>query len=143
MFNAATGQWEWVADQSAVENAQNKISSAEEAYAKELKSQAIQELENAKSAGLALEDIVLGPALSAVALLSEETDEFQNFARALNAVYGVGSFLQSTEGSTKAIATADSHDINYTFGNVTLTEEQASSMSVAELARKLQVLKIS
>ena len=143
MYNAATGQWEWVSDNKTVSKAQESLTKAEDAYAQELKSQAIKELENAKEAGLALEDIVLGPALSAVALMAEETDEFQNFARALNAVYGVGSFLQSTEGSSKVISTADSHDVHYTFGNVTLTEEQASSMSVAELAKKLSVLKIS
>ena len=143
MYNATTGQWEWVSDNKTVGKAQESLTKAEEAYAKELKSQAITELKNAKEAGLALEDIVLGPALSAVALMAEETDEFQNFARALNAVYGVGSFLQSTEGSSKVISTADSHDVHYTFGNVTLTEEQASSMSVAELAKKLSVLKIS
>lgn len=143
MYNAATGQWEWVSDNKTVSKAQESLTKAEEAYAKELKSQAITELKNAKEAGLALEDIVLGPALSAVALMAEETDEFQNFARALNAVYGVGSFLQSTEGSSNVISTADSHDVHYTFGNVTLTEEQASSMSVAELAKKLSVLNIS
>ena len=76
--------------------------------------------------------------------MAESSPEFQTFARALNAVYGVGSYLASTEGSSKVISTAnDSHDTIYTFGNITLTEEQASSMSVAELARKLQVLKIS
>lgn len=143
IFNSATGQWEWVSDNKTVSKAQESLTKAEDAYAEELKSQAIKELENAKDAGLALEDIVLGPALSAVALMAEETDEFQNFARALNAVYGVGSFLQSTEGSSKVISTADSHDVHYTFGNVTLTEEQASSMSVAELAKKLSVLNIS
>lgn len=143
MYNAATGQWEWVSDNKTVGKAQESLTKAEEAYAKELKSQAITELKNARDAGLALEDIVLGPALSAVALMAEETDEFQNFARALNAVYGVGSFLQSTEGSSNVISTADSHDVHYTFGNVTLTEEQASSMSVAELAKKLSVLNIS
>ena len=90
-----------------------------------------------------LNEVVLGPALSAVALMAENSNEFQNFARALNAVYGVGSYLSSTEGSSKVISTADSHDVNYTFGNVTLTEDQASSMSVAELAKKLSVLKIS
>jgi len=143
MYNSATGQWEWVSDNKTVSKAQESLTKAEDAYAEELKSQAIKELENAKDAGLALEDIVLGPALSAVALMAEETDEFQNFARALNAVYGVGSFLQSTEGSSTVIPTTDSHDVNYTFGNITLTEEQASSMSVAELAKKLSVLQIS
>lgn len=143
MYNSATGQWEWVADQDKISSAQQKLTSAEEGYADEVKSQAIKELEAMRDTVTDLNDVILGPALSKVAMMAENSNEFQNFARALNAVYGVGSFMQSTEGTTKAISTADSHDTVYTFGNVTLTEEQASSMSVAELAKKLQVLKIS
>ena len=143
MFNAATGQWEWVADSKKITSAQESLSKAEEAYADEVKSQAIKELEALKDTVVDLNEVVLGPALSTVISMAENSDEFQNFARALNAVYGVGSYLSSTEGSSKVISTADSHDTIYSFGNVTLTSEQASSMSVAELAQKLQVLKIS
>lgn len=144
MYNAQTGQWEWVADQKTVKSAQESLTKAEKNYNDEVKDQAVKELQNMRDSGANLEDVVLGPALSAVALMAESSPEFQTFARALNAVYGVGSYLASTEGSSKVISTAnDSHDTIYTFGNITLTEEQASSMSVAELARKLQVLKIS
>lgn len=144
MYNAATGQWEWVADQSKVKAAQESLTKAEQSYAGEVKDQAIKELERLRDTMADLNNVILGPALSAIALKAESSDEFQNFARALNAVYGVGSYLNSTEGSSKAISTAtDSHDTFYTFGNITLTEEEASSMSVAELAQKLQVLKIS
>lgn len=143
MYNAATGQWEWVADQSQVASAQEKVSKAEEDYADEVKSQAVKEIQAMRDTVAKLNEVVLGPALSAVALMAEDSDEFQNFARALNAVYGVGSYLSSTEGSSKVIATTDSHNTTYTFGDVSLTEEQASSMSVAELARRLSVLKIS
>lgn len=143
MYNAATGQWEWVADQSQVDSAQKSLADAEEAYSEEVKNQAIAEIKAMKDTVHDLNEVVLGPALSAVAMMAETTDQFQNFARALNAVYGVGSYLQSTEGSSKVLSTADSHDTIYTFGNVTLTEEEASTMSVAQLAQKLQVLKIS
>lgn len=143
-YNAATGQWEWVADQSKIKSAQESLTKAEESYSEEVKDQAIKELEKLRDTMADLNNVILGPALSAILLKSESSEEFQNFARALNAVYGVGSYLSSTEGSSKVISTAnDSHDTIYTFGNVTLTEEQASSMSVAELAQKLQVLKIS
>lgn len=142
-YNAATGQWEWVADQSKVKSAQESLTKAEESYATEVKDQAIKELERLRDTMADLNDVILGPALTAVMMKAESSDEFQNFARALNSVYGVGSFLASTEGSSKVMSTADSHDTIYTFGNVTLTEEQASSMSVAQLAQKLQVLKIS
>lgn len=142
-YNAATGQWEWVADQSKVKSAQESLTKAEEGYAEAVKDQAIKELERLRDTMADLNDVILGPALTAVMMKAESSDEFQNFARALNSVYGVGSFLASTEGSSRVMSTADSHDTIYTFGNVTLTEEQASSMSVAQLAQKLQVLKIS
>ena len=142
-YNAATGQWEWVADQSKIKTAQESLTKAEENYSKEVKDQAISELERLRDTMADLNDVVLGPALSAIISQSESSDTFQNFARALNAVYGVGSYLSSTAGSSKVLSTADSHDTIYTFGNVTLTEEEASSMSVAQLARRLQVLKIS
>lgn len=143
MYNAATGQWEWVADQSKVSSAQEKLSKAEDSYADEVKSQAVKELQTMRDTVTDLNNVILGPALSSVVTMAENSNEFQNFARALNAVYGIGSYLTSTEGNPKAISTADSHDTVYTFGNVTLTEEQASSMSVAQLAQKLSVLKIS
>lgn len=143
-YNAATGQWEWVADQAKVKSAQDTLTKAEENYSKEVKDQAIKELENLRDTMADLNDVILGPALSAIMTQAESSDVFQNFARALNGVYGVGSFLASTEGSSKVLSSSsDSHDTFYTFGNVTLTEEEASSMSVAELASRLQVLKIS
>lgn len=143
-YNAATGQWEWVRDEAKVKSAQESLTKAEKDYADEVKDQAIQEIEKMRDTLADLNEVVLGPALTSVMAMAESSSEFQNFARALNAVYGVGSYLSSTEGSSKVISTAsDSHDTIYTFGNVTLTEEQASTMSVAQLAQKLQVLKIS
>lgn len=142
-FNASTGQWEWVADQSKIKSAQESLTKAEKDYAEEVKDSAIKELERLRDTMADLNNVVLGPALSAIMLKAESSDEFQNFARSLNAVYGIGSYLGSTQGSSKVLSTKDSHDTIYTFGNVTLTEEQASSMSVAELAKKLRVLKIS
>lgn len=144
MYNASTGQWEWVRDEAKVKSAQESLTKAEKDYADEVKDQAIQEIERMRDTMADLNDVVLGPALTSVMAMAESSNEFQNFARALNAVYGVGSYLSSTEGSSKVISTAsDSHDTIYSFGNVTLTEEQASTMSVAQLAQKLQVLKIS
>lgn len=143
-YNAATGQWEWVRDEAKVKSAQESLTKAEKDYADEVKDQAVKEIEKMRDTLADLNDVVLGPALTSVMAMAESSNEFQNFARALNAVYGVGSYLGSTEGSSRVISTAnDSHDTIYTFGNVTLTEEQASTMSVAQLAQKLQVLKIS
>lgn len=143
MYNAATGQWEWIADDKQIQSAKEKVTSAEETYNDAVKKQAIEELKKMKESVTDLSDVVLGPALSAVVTMSETSDEFQNFARALDAVFGVGSFLQYTEGTTKALSTVDSHDTNYSFGGVSLTEEQAASMTLKELAQMLQVLKLT
>lgn len=143
IYNAETGQWEWVADQKNIDTAQKNLDKAEKNYADELKDQAIKELEAMKDTITDLNDVVLGPALSAVALMAESSDEFQNFARALNAVYGVGTFLASTEGNPNAIDTVDSHDTVYTFGDIVLTEEQASTTTLAQLAQMLNVLNIT
>lgn len=143
MYNAATGQWEWIADNKQIQGAREKVTSAEENYNSAVKKQAIEELKKMKENVSDLSDVVLGPALSAVVTMSESTEEFQNFARALNAVFGVGSFLQSTEGTTKALSTVDSHDTHYSFGGVDITPEQAGSMTLKQLAEMLQVLKLT
>ncbi len=143
IYNAATGQWEWVADQKSVSSAQKNLESAEKNYADEVKSQALAELKAMRDTVTDLNDVILGPALSAVVTMAQDSAEFQNFARALNAVFGVGTFLNSTDGNPNAIATTDSHDVIYTFGNVTLTADQAANMSVAELAKMLSVLKLT
>lgn len=143
IYNAATGQWEWVADQKAVSSAQKNLESAEKNYADEVKSQALAELKAMRDTVTDLNNVILGPALSAVVTMAQDSAEFQNFARALNAVFGVGTFLNSTDGNPNAIATTDSHDVIYTFGNVTLTADQAANMSVAELAKMLSVLKLT
>lgn len=140
IYNSATGQWEWVADQSKVQSAEKALDTAESNYTDTVKSEALAELKRLKETATDLTEVVLGPALSTVAMMAESTAEFQAFARALNAVYGVGSFLGSTEGSNSVISTTDSHDTIYTFGNISLTSEQAQSMTVAQLAQQLQVL---
>lgn len=143
IYNAETGQWEWIADQKKIDAAREKIDSAQESYNDAVKKQAIEELKKMGENVSDLSDIVLGPALSAVVTMSEDSQEFQNFAAALNAVFGVGSFLQSTEGTTSALSTVDSHDTHYSFGGVDITPEQAGSMTLAQLAQMLQVLKIT
>ena len=143
IYNAETGQWEWIADQKKIDAAREKIDSAQESYNDAVKKQAIEELKKMGENISDLSDIVLGPALSAVVTMSEDSQEFQNFAAALNAVFGVGSFLQSTEGTKSALSTVDSHDTHYSFGGVDITPEQAGSMTLAQLAQMLQVLKIT
>lgn len=143
IFNAATGQWEWVADQSKVASAEKSVATAEKNYTDTVKSEALSELKRLKESAADLTDVVLGPALSTVAQMAESAQEFQNFARALDAVYGVGTFLNSTEGSTKALSTVDSHDTVYSFNGLKLTDAQAQSMTVAELAKSLSILNLT
>lgn len=143
IYNAATGQWEWVADQSKISSAQKSVESAEKNYTDTVKSEAMAELKRLKDSAADLTDVVLGPALSTVAQMAESTQEFQNFARALDAVYGVGSFLNSTEGSSKVLSTVDSHDTVYSFNGLKLTDAQAQSMTVAELAKSLSILNLT
>ena len=75
--------------------------------------------------------------------MGSDTSEFQAFAQALHAVYGVGSYLVGTQGSSKVLPTNDSHDTVYSFGDLVLTEEQASTMTLKQLAQQLQVLKLT
>lgn len=144
IYNAETGQWEWISDQSKVSNAQQNLENAEKTYADEVKSQAIAELKAMRDTLVDLNEVVLGPALSAVVTMAEDSKEFQAFAEALNAVYGIGTYLSSTIGSTSVLGGgSDSHDTVYSFGDLVLTEEQASTMTLAQLAKKLQVLKLT
>lgn len=142
IFNGETNQWEWIADQEKVKSAEESLASAEEDYADEVKSQALEELRAMRDTITDLNDVVLGPALSAVTTMAEDSAEFQAFAKALDAVFGVGSFLQSTAGSEKVLPGSDSHDTVYSFGDIKLTEEQAGSLTLKQLAEQLRVLKI-
>lgn len=144
IYNAETGQWEWISDQSKVSTAQQNLENAEKTYADEVKSQALAELKAMGDTIADLNEVVLGPALSAVVTMAEDSKEFQAFAEALNAVYGIGTYLSSTIGSTSVLGGgSDSHDTVYSFGDLVLTEEQASTMTLAQLAQKLQVLKLT
>ena len=143
IYNAATGQWEWIADEKQIKSAEENLKKAEQSYADEVKSQALEELKAMRDTISNLNDIVLGPALSTVATMGSDSAEFQAFAQALNAVYGVGSYLVGTEGSSKVLPTTDSHDTVYSFGDLVLTEEQASTMTLKQLAQQLQVLKLT
>lgn len=143
IYNAATGQWEWIADEKQVKSAEENLKKAEQSYADEVKSQALEELKSMRDTISNLNDIVLGPALSTVATMGSDTSEFQAFAQALHAVYGVGSYLVGTQGSSKVLPTNDSHDTVYSFGDLVLTEEQASTMTLKQLAQQLQVLKLT
>lgn len=232
MYNAATGQWEWIADQKAVQSAQDQLKKAQDALDKFRKDQeydaavaAIKaqqdavnarydELENkwkeilesveeplreiadiladvAKSgtdrqkgetgnvkslaeriadfiatnpSGWKLpgydsggvlrgmggvkatneDEIILGPALSAKILTPTPNAQFDAFARALGAVYGMPNAGIPTAPTNSYGASTDSHDTVYSFpGGINLTEQQANTTTLGELARQLRILNLT
>lgn len=232
MYNAATGQWEWIADQKAVQSAKDQLKKAQDALDKFRKDQeydaavaAIKaqqdavnarydELENkwkeilesveeplreiadiladvAKSgtdrqkgetgnvkslaeriadfiatnpSGWKLpgydsggvlrgmggvkatseDEIVLGPALSAKILTPTPNAQFDAFARALGAVYGMPNAGIPTAPTSSYGASADSHDTVYSFpGGINLNEQQANTTTLGEIARQLRILNLT
>lgn len=232
MYNAATGQWEWIADQKAVQSAQDQLKKAQDALDKYRKDQdynaavaaikAQQDAVNARydelenkwkeilesveeplreiadiladvarsgtdrqmgetgnvkslaelianfiatnpsgwklpgydSGGVlrgmggvkatSEDEIVLGPALSAQILTPTPNAQFDAFARALGAVYGMPNAGIPTAPTNSYGATADSHDTVYSFpGGINLTEQQANTTTLGELARQLRILNLT
>ena len=232
MYNAATGQWEWIADQKAVQSAKDQLKKAQDALDKYRKDQeydaavaaikAQQDAVNARydelenkwkeilesveeplreiadiladvarsgtdrqkgetgnvkslaeliadfiatnpsgwklpgydSGGVlrgmggvkatSEDEIVLGPALSAKILTPTPNAQFDAFARALGAVYGMPNAGIPTAPTNSYGATADSHDTVYSFpGGINLTEQQANTTTLGELARQLRILNLT
>lgn len=233
MYNAATGQWEWIADQKAVQSAKDQLKKAQDALDKFRKDQeydaavaaikAQQDAVNARydelenkwkeilesveeplreiadiladvarsgtdrqkgetanvkslaelianfiatnpsgwklpgydSGGVLRgmggvkatgeDEIVLGPALSAKILTPTPNAQFDAFARALGAVYGMPNAAGIPTTPTNSYgASADSHDTVYSFpGGINLTEQQANTTTLGELARQLRILNLT
>ena len=232
MYNAATGQWEWIADQKAVQSAKDQLKKAQDALDKYRKDQeydaavaaikAQQDAVNARydelenkwkeilesveeplreiadiladvarsgtdrqkgetgnvkslaeliadfiatnpsgwklpgydSGGVlrgmggvkatSEDEIVLGPALSAKILTPTPNAQFDAFARALGAVYGMPNAGIPTAPTNSYGASADSHDTVYSFpGGINLTEQQANTTTLGEIARQLRILNLT
>lgn len=232
MYNAATGQWEWIADQKAVQSAKDQLKKAQDALDKYRKDQeydaavaaikAQQDAVNARydelenkwkeilesveeplreiadiladvarsgtdrqkgetanvkslaelianfiatnpsgwklpgydSGGVlrgmggvkatSEDEIVLGPALSAKILTPTPNAQFDAFARALGAVYGMPNAGIPTAPTNSYGASTDSHDTVYSFpGGINLTEQQANTTTLGELARQLRILNLT
>ena len=133
VFNAATGQWEWVADQKTVQQAQERLQSAQESYSDTVQDQALDELKRRRDRG----DKYEGFSLTATDMVKSKT-----IADTLGAVYGTAP-MDTGGGAYSKLMSGDSHDTIYNFGSITLSEAEAKSTSVAELAKRLNVLKIS
>lgn len=138
VFNSETGQWEWIADQSMVKSAQDSLKSAQESYKKEQQNELIDALKNANIGDL--EDLVLGEGI--LASLNDNPELLSAFANALGAVSGAADRTAGAKGES-IFKSSDSHDTIYEFpGGITLTEEQAKTTTLKQLADQLRVLKL-
>ena len=138
VFNPVTGQWEWVANAADVTKAQENLKNAEEALRKEELSQAVKSIKNAKPEELG--DMTLSPAILD-ALLNGSPEQQTAFLRALGAASGGADWLASSEAKT-AWNQGNNIGTQYNLNGITLTEEQASSMTIKQLIATLQGLKI-
>lgn len=138
VFNPVTGQWEWVANAADVTKAQENLKNAEEALRKEELSQAVKSIKNAKPEELG--DMTLSPAILD-ALLNGSPEQQTAFLRALGAASGGADWLASSEAKT-AWNQGNNIGTQYNLNGITLTEEQASGMTIKQLIATLQGLKI-
>ena len=141
IFNAATGQWEWVADQGAVQRAQEQYDSAQRTLTQAQEDAELDALRARRDAGESYKT----PSRVGDATQSFEVADKRKtkaFVGSQGYVFG-GAPTDVVGGFARNNGTSDSHDTVYNFGNITLSEAEAQSTSVAELAKKLNVLKIS
>lgn len=138
IFNPVTGQWEWVANASDVTKAQENLKNAEESLRKEELSQAINAIKNASPEDLG--NMTLSPAI--LDALFGGTPEQQNaFLNALGAASGGADWMASSEAQT-AWNQGNSIGTQYNLNGITLTEAQASNMTIKDLLAMLSGLKI-
>lgn len=138
IFNPVTGQWEWVANAADVQKAQENLKNAEEALKKEEFSQAVDAIKNAKPGDLG--NMALSPAILE-ALFGGTPEQQSAFLNALGAATGGADYLGSAEAQT-AWNQGPSIGTQYNLAGITLTETQASGMTIKELIAMLQGLKV-
>lgn len=141
VFNAATGQWEWVADQGAIQKAQEQYESAQRTWTQAQEDAELDALRARRDAGESYKTPSLVGELGST-IEATDTSKSKKFLDGRGYVFG-GAPSDGSGGYTRNGVGGDSHDTVYNFGNITLSEAEAQSTSVAELAKKLNVLKIS
>lgn len=136
VFNPVTGQWEWIANASDIQRVQESLQNAEKSLKDEELRQALESIQNAKPEDLA--GMTLAPAL--IEKIQEGTQAQQEaFLRALDGTYGGASYLGSSETVTPFHQGAETNIGNqYNFGDISLTDEQAASMTVKQLVETLR-----
>lgn len=137
IFNPVTGQWEWVANAADVEKAREALAKAEKDLQDEQFSQTLDAIKNAKPGDLA--DMTLAPAV--LDKLFSASPELQSaFLNALGAATGGADYMASDEAKTAW--NQGNIGTQYNLNGITLTEAQASGMTIKELIAMLQGLKI-
>ena len=111
VYNAQTGQWEWIADEKAVKNAQ-------EAY-----DEAMKDFTDA------------GGSLSAESLLSAPLGGAAGMGPVSAGLLTAAGVARTGATYSSTSTTTNNNGDVYTFGGVSLTQEQAARLTVAELAR--------
>lgn len=136
VYNPKTGQWEWIADDAALQNARKNLESAQNDLRDRELSQA---LESIKTGGGSVSSILASPYLAANYGGAGQEAQMA-FLAALGAWSGSVDRTGST-ATTSMFQSSDSHDTNigtsYNIGGVTLTNEQAQGMTLADLAKYL------
>ena len=140
IFNPITGQWEWVANAEDIAKAEENLKIAEQALQKEEIDQTMKALENAS--GSDLSDLVLSPAI--LEKFANGTPEQQAaFISALNGATGGADYMASAEAQT-AFNQGNTVNIGeqYNLAGITLTDQMANGMTIAQLLDYLQGLRI-
>lgn len=143
IFNPVTGQWEWVADAKSVKQAQENLTNAEQALLEEQQSQELNALKKAMENGGSLNDVSIGPGLSAL-LSGASLQQTDAFASALGLLSG--GFAATADTSSKSIFdSVDSHDnvTQYTFNGVTIDAATAESTTLAQLTQMITPLALT
>ena len=143
IFNPVTGQWEWVADAKSLKQAQENLTNAEQALLKEQQSQELNALKKAMENGGSLNDVSIGPGLSAL-LSGASLQQTDAFASALGLLSG--GFASTADTSSKSIFdSVDSHDnvTQYTFNGVTIDAATAESTTLAQLTQMITPLALT
>ena len=139
IFNSATGQWEWVAKAADIEKAQEALTKAEKDLQQEQISQEIEALKKGNIGDIG--SLTVSGALRE--LISEASEEEQRrITDILHAISGGAKDTVDTSGES-IFRSADSHDTYYQFGDLKLSEGEASQMTVKELADMLRGLGIT
>ena len=139
IFNPVTGQFEWVAAADDIQKAQEQLTKAEEDLRNE---QIDQELEALRQGNIGdISNLVIGPALREMMAAGSEAEQ-QRITDILHAISGGVKNTKDTSGES-VFRSSDSHDTYYQFGDLKLSEAQATTMTVKELADQLRSLGIT